>query len=122
MYVAVASSINKIGVDIEFINKKKKARAKILTESERQLVSRYGFTRIWTLKEAIAKYHRTGLPQINAVDIKQINSSDVIYMINKTSGKLQYRFLDVIPSYRLCVVTKEISSFAIYNTGRKFKE
>ncbi|UFK69240.1 hypothetical protein IVR12_02351 (plasmid) [Limosilactobacillus reuteri] len=113
MCVALASYVNRVGIDIELINKTKKARIQFLSKSEKQLVNRYGFTRIWTLKEAIAKYHTVGLPRLNTVEIKEINASNVIYFVNKAPRKLQYKFLDIIPSYRLSVVAKKVSSFCI---------
>lgn len=113
MCVVLASYVNRVGVDIELVSKTKKARIQLLSKSEKQLVSRYGFTRIWTLKEAVAKYHTVGLPRLNMVEIKEISASNVFYFVNKTPGKLQYKFLDVIPSYRLTVVAKEISNFCI---------
>ena len=76
---------------------------------------KYDFTSIWVLKEAIAKYHTIGLPRIDVIKIEAIENQVVYYRIKrKQVEKLEYRFIDVNPSYRLCVVTKKIPNIYIH--------
>lgn len=116
-YVIVASYINKIGIDIELINKIRSRRAEILSDEERQLIKQYGFTCIWVLKEAIAKYHTTGLIKINTIVVNKISAYNVTYSINTEHNKkvniLEYKFIDIDSNYRLCVVTKNMPDILV---------
>ena len=113
--MALARYLNKVGIDIELIDKKKGKRVNLLPDSEKKLSLKYDFTSIWVLKEAIAKYHTIGLPRIDVIKIEAIENQVVYYRIKrKQVEKLEYRFIDVNPSYRLCVVTKKIPNIYIH--------
>lgn len=115
-YIAVANSFNRVGIDIERINKTKDIlRRGLLTFVEKQWADKFGFTAIWTLKESIAKYYKIGLFQINAVEIISIGSQYVTFVFNKDSFcsktfKIKYRLYLIDVDYTMCLVAEDLSN------------